>query len=178
MRFYHNTVLRHTPVFRDGFLFGLGSQGMRDTERDVFNNIFVQTDRVPGVGFVAVKQVYPLREGGNLLWGLNEGPMLKQDVFAKFRKSPLFDESRSYYQRGWTTDDRVANPMFVSLTADRADLRLKAESPAVDTGVAVPAEWPDPLRSVDAGKPDVGALPAGAKVWGVGVHGRISLFGE
>ena len=55
IHFYHNTVLRETPVFRDSFLFGLGAQGLRNTERDVFNNIFVQTDRVPGVGFVGMK---------------------------------------------------------------------------------------------------------------------------
>src|SRR5262249_48978636 len=29
LRFYHNTVLRRTPVFRDYYLFGLGAQGLR-----------------------------------------------------------------------------------------------------------------------------------------------------
>ena len=55
MHVYHNTVLRDTPVFRDYFLFGLGAQGLRNTERDVFNNIFVQTEQVPGVGFVGMQ---------------------------------------------------------------------------------------------------------------------------
>jgi hypothetical protein len=48
----------------------------------------------------------------------------------------------------------------------------------VDSGIAVPAEWPDPLRIADKGTPDIGALPLGAEPWGVGVDGRIPLFGE
>lgn len=174
MRVYHNTLLRTTPVFRDSYLFGLGVAGLRHTERDVFNNIFVQLERVPGVQFVAVKEAGRLRAGGNLLWGVKEGPTLKGDPFAKFRASALFQDSRKYHEPGWTTQDRIADPRFEALPGD---LRLKGDSPAVKGGVAVPADWPDPLRQSD-GKPDVGALPLGAKAWGVGVDGRLSLFGE
>jgi hypothetical protein len=181
MRFYHNTVLRHTPVFRDYFLFGLGAQGMRNTERDVFNNIFVQTGRVPGVGFAGIKDAGNVREGGNLLWGIQEGPMLKGDPFAKFRASSLFKESRKRYEPGWTTHDRVADPRFVSLPIEEksaADLRLQSDSPAIDAGQKLPMDWPDPLRESDKDAPDVGALPLGLKPWGVGVDGRIPLFGN
>ncbi len=180
MHVYHNTLLRHTPVFRDGYLFGLGSQGMRNTERDVFNNIFVQTEKVPGVGFVAVQQAERVREGGNLIWGLKEGPTLDRDPFAKFRASKLFAESRQRYEPGWTTHDRVADPKFVQLTADGGepvDLRLRSDSPAINAGLAIPAEWPDPLRESDRGEPDVGVLPHGVEPWGVGIGGRIPLFG-
>ena len=38
-------------------------------------------------------------------------------------------------------------------------------------------KWPDPLRKADKGKPDIGAVPFGAKAWGVGVNGRIPVFG-
>jgi hypothetical protein len=38
----------------------------------------------------------------------------------------------------------------------------------MDVEVAVSEEWPDPLRPIDAGKPDIGALPVGAKLWRVG----------
>jgi len=48
MRVYHNTFLRREPVFRNYFLFGLGGRALRHTERDVFNNLFVQADRVQG----------------------------------------------------------------------------------------------------------------------------------
>jgi hypothetical protein len=180
MHFYHNTVLRHTPVFRDYFLFGLGAQGLRNTERDVFNNIFVQTERVPGVNFTGMKQAENLREGGNIIWGLKDGPAFKGDPFAKFRASPLFRDSRQRYEPGWTTHDRFADPKFVRLPADEAlaaDLRLRADSPAVNGGQPLPADWPDPLRAMDKDGPDIGALPLGAELWGVGVDGRIPLFG-
>ena len=181
MHFYHNTVLRETPVFRDSYLFGLGSQGLRSTERDVFNNIFVQTDKVPGIGFVGMKEAANVREGGNLIWGMQEGPVLDRDPFAKFRASPLFDESRKRYEAGWTTHDRVADPKFVGPPGDgksAVDLRLAVGSPAINMGVNIPKDWPDPLRDADAAEPDVGALPHGAEVWKVGVDGRLSLFGQ
>lgn len=175
IHFYHNTVLRESPVFRDLFLFGLAAQGLRHTERDVFNNIFVQMDRVPGVMFTAMKQAENLREGGNLLWGAKQGPTLTGDPFAEFRASPLFVGSQQFFPPGWTTLDRVADPKFVSLSDD---LRLQSGSPAIDAGQPVPSEWPDPLRDADQGQPDIGALPLGAAPWGVGVDGRIPLFGE
>jgi hypothetical protein len=181
MHVYHNTVLRKTPTFRDYFLLGLGPQGMRNTERDVFNNIFVQMEKVPGAGFAGFKELGNLREGGNILWGVKDGPALTGDSFAKFRASPEFTTSRKFYEPGLTTQDRVADPKFVSLTPDGSkvpDLRLQAGSPAVNTGIPVPAEWPDPLRTNDAGQPDIGALPSGASPWGVGVDGRLPLFGD
>jgi hypothetical protein len=178
-RFYHNTALRHTPVFRDYFLFGLGAQGLRHNERDVFNNIFIQSDRVPGAGFAGVQQAGNVREGGNLLWGLKEGPALDRDVFAKFRASPLFVASRQHWAPGWTTQDLVADPKLVKIAPDDAatDLRLRQGSPAMNAGLSIPEQWPDPLREEDEGEADIGALPHGGEPWGVGVDGRIPLFG-
>lgn len=180
-RFYHNTFLRETPIFRNAYLFGLATNGLRHNERDVFNNIFMQTGAVPGVGFVATKSAENLREGGNLMWGVEEGPQVAGDPFAKFRASPLFEQSRAKYEAGWTTHDRFADPRFAKYPTDRRkapNLRLQSDSPAVNSGLAVPAEWPDPLRSSDSGKPDIGAIPLNAEVWGVGVDGRLSPFGE
>lgn len=179
MRLYHNTILRETPVFRGYFLFGLGSMGPQPTERDVFNNIFVERHGLPGPGFVALKEPGQLREGGNLLWGVEEGPGVKDDVFAKFRASPLFKLSQKHYPAGWTTHDRLADPKFVRAPSEPSvvcDLRLQADSPALDAGQPVPAEWPDPLRESDADGPDIGALPRGVEPWGVGVNGRLSIF--
>ena len=179
MHVYHNTIVRRTPTFRDYFLFGLGAQGLRKSERDVFNNILVQFDKVPGAGFAGIKEPGNLREGGNILWGVKDGPGLIGDPFAKFRASALFAESRKFYEPGWTTLDHVDNPKFVSLPTDgpaAPDLRLQAGSPAIGTGIALPAEWPDPMRP--AGKPDIGALPSDTQAWRVGVDGRIPLFGE
>lgn len=180
MRVYHNTILRRGPVFRDLYLFGLGAIGLGRTERDVFNNILVQMDGVPGVLFGGVKSDSALREGGNLLWGLKEGPRLKLDPFATFRASTLFAESRKRHEPGWTTHDRIADPKFVKLSADEAsfDLRLQSGSPAINSGQPVPRDWFDPLRDSDMDAPDIGAVPLGAELWGVGVNGRIPLFGE
>ena len=178
MRVYHNTIVRRTPVFRDYFLFGLGAVGLAGTERDVFNNLLVQTERVPGTVILG-KEAENLREGGNLLWGMKDGPLLKGDPFAKFRASPLVAQSRKRYEPGWTTHDRVEDPKFVKFAADEgvADLRLQQGSPAIDGGQSVPAAWPDPLREADKGAPDIGALFHGAEAWGVGVDGRVPLFG-
>ncbi len=180
LRFYHNTVLRHTPVFRNQYLFGLGPQGLKNSEREVFNNIFVQTEQVPGLGFPGLKGTENLREGGNLIWSVKDGPSARGDLFAKFRASPLFKESQKRFEPGWTMLDRFADPRFVRLPADEtviADLRLQSDSPAVKSGQKLPPEWPDPVRAADKDEPDIGALPLGAAPWGVGVDGRIALFG-
>jgi hypothetical protein len=179
MRVYHNTFLRREPVFRDYFLFGLGAVGLRNNERDVFNNLFVQHDRVPGAVILG-KEAGRLREGGNVLWGMKEGPGGKANPFAKFRASPLFKASREVYEPGWTTNDLIADPKFVKFSADvnaPSDLRLEKDSAAIDAGQPISEKWPDPLRESDAGKPDIGAIPFGGKPWGVGVDGRIPLFG-
>ena len=85
--------------------------------------------------------------------------------FDKYRASPAFAKSKTTYTPGSTTHSRVADPKFVKADADPAienDYRLQEGSPAADAGVALPADWPDPLRQVDKGKPDIGALPLGA----------------
>ena len=178
MRVYHNTFLRREAVWRNYFLFGLAGRGLRNTERDVFNNLFVQLSGIPGTVVVG-KEAGPLREGGNLLWGINAEPA-PADPFRKLRNSPLFEDSKRFYQPGWTTDDLVADPQLVNLaevSAGTSDLRLSPGSPAIDAGVAVAGQWPDSLREADAGKPDMGAVPHGTQPWGVGVDGRISVFG-
>ena len=181
MKVYHNTFLRREPVFRNYFLFGLGAVGLRDTQRDVFNNLFVQTDRIPGAVILGKQAPGPLREGGNLLWGMKEGPMQTADPFARLRNSPLFKDSQRFYERGWSADDLTADPKFVRFEEDRekpSDLRLSPGSPAIDAGLTIPADWPDPLRERDKGKPDSGAVPADTEPWGVGIDGRIPVFGE
>jgi len=180
MRAYHNTFLRRNPAYRNYFLFGLGAVGLRDTQRDVFNNIFVQAGQIPGAVILG-KEARPMREGGNLLWGIAEGPLGTADPFSRLRKSPLFQNSKKVYEPGWTTQDIVADPRFVALHKDRrepSDLRLSGGSPAIDAGLKLPPGWPDPFREVDNGKPDIGAVPSGGKPWGVGVDGRISVFGN
>lgn len=181
IRFYHNTVLRQSPNFRDYFLFGLGAQGNVNNERDVFNNIFVQMEKVPGAGFAGLTKTGNIREGGNVLWGLVDGPQAPREPFAKFRASALFAGSKKFYEPGLTTHDRVADPQFTALSTDLAapcDLTLRSTSPAIGAGLPLPTEWPDPLRATDEKQPDSGALPLGARAWGVGIDGRLPLSGR
>lgn len=65
----------------------------------------------------------------------------------------------------------AADPQFIKEDLDAKavnDDRLQPGSPAVDAGVSVPADWPDPLRARDKGRPDLGALPLGAEPFVVG----------
>lgn len=202
---YHNTVIRNSPMYRDYFLFGFGAQGFKNNERDVFNNIFVQLQGMPGAGFAGIKEPGRLREAGNLLWGYGPAPVavapsktpvkINQskrtaantepvDPFAKFRASPFFAASKQHYPAGFTTDDRHGDPQFVRgpnvIDGNGAptDLALQAGSPAIDLGRALPSTWRNPLADQDAGLPDAGAVPHDAKPETIGVDGRLSLFGN
>jgi len=44
---------------------------------------------------------------------------------------------------------------------------LQPGSSAIDAGVELPADWPDPLRERSV-KPDIGALPVGGEALSVG----------
>ncbi len=178
MRVYHNTFLRRGPVWRNYFLFGLGARALHNTERDVFNNLLVQAEGNPGA-VVLGKKAGKLREGGNLLWSFSDRSAKDVDPLAKLRNSPLFRSSQEVYAPGWTSNDLVADPKFVKLAGpgEPSDLRLSKGSPAIDAGVKIPVQWPDPLREADKSEPDIGAVPFGDGSWGVGIDGRISVFG-
>jgi len=65
----------------------------------------------------------------------------------------------------------AGDPSFVK----PGDFRLQPGSPAIGAGATIPADWFDPLRDRGSGKPDAGAIPAGAKRLRVGRHGRLSF---
>ncbi len=166
--FYHNTVITQTPTFRDFYAAGWGGH-MNGAKRRVFNNIFVQTDGKPGLNFASPEE--DLQVDGNLLWSIADGPAVTGDYFAAFRKSKLFEASKKKYPPGWGASDRFGDPLFVEFAVDwkaKLDPRLQAKSPAIDAGVELPGAWPDPLRRGDKGKPDLGALPLGAELFGAG----------
>ncbi len=168
LAFYHNTVIWRDSAFRD--YYGGGWGGHVNSKRAVFNNIFVQLEGNPGLNF-DVSDGKLLQIDGNLLWSLRDGPKFQGDFFAAFRASERFKASQKGYKPGWTASDRFADPMLTSLSADYRvplDARLKEGSPAIDSGVSLPAGWPDPLRGEDKGKPDMGALPLGAMPFKVG----------
>ncbi len=59
--------------------------------------------------------------------------------------------------------------------AKSADFQLPLGSKAIDAGVPIPHDWPDPLKSQDKGQPDAGAIPLGSEPIKVGRHGRLSF---
>ena len=97
-------------------------------------------------------------------------PGLPSLSYLALRRSKTFEESKKRYPPGWGAHDLFADPKCEQLTEDKPlDVRLREGSPALDAGVELPAEWPDPLRPLDRGKPDVGALPLGAPPLTVGL---------
>jgi len=175
MRFYHNTVVAGDAAFRNYYGAGWGGH-MKGTSRSVLDNVFLQVRGLPGLVFAA--EARDLRADGNLHWSVSDGGETEEDFFAKLRLSKAFQESKAQSPPGWAAGDLFADPQFVAFDGAptaKNDYRLRPESRAVDAGVAIPAEWPDPLRQLDQGEPDLGALPLGSKQWGVGIQGRIPL---
>jgi hypothetical protein len=179
MWIYHNTMLAGDPPRYDYLTDGWGKAMGHGTQRRVFNNIVCQLHGMPGA--TPPPANVDFQGDGNLLWSVSDGPAFRGDLFAKFRASAAYNDSKVRYPAGWTTHDRFADPQFVSFNGDwhsAVDLRLQEGSPAVNAGVEIRDAGPDPLRSVDAGAPDIGALPLGAEPWRVGVRGRYTAFGE
>lgn len=176
MYFYHNTVVTREPAFRNYYGAGLASHTQRTTRR-LFNNLFLQLDGPPG--FVFADPAHDLHADYNLHWAYSAGastapataPAAGGDLLARFRGGKVFAASKGAYGPGWAAHDVYADPKLRQFDADwRAPLDVgpRPGSPAIDAGATIPAEWPDVLREADAGKPDVGALPAGMAMPAVG----------
>ena len=78
--------------------------------------------------------------------------------FTKYRASPTVASGRDKYPPGSEAASRAGDPRL-----DMTTLAPGGNSPLKDAGVAIPDDWPDPWRERDAGKPDIGALPAAEK---------------
>lgn len=215
--FYHNTVITREPGFRD--IYGAGLAGhVQQTQRRVFNNLFVQLEGLPGQSLPQPLPVPPapktvakaealdqllldspteaakraaltptkpaekaappvigplpdFQADANLHWSLKAGGNAEEFLVA-FRKSPVFKASQLQHPTGWCVQDRFADPLLTALPPDwrkPLDVRLRAGSPAVDAGLQLPTEWPDPLRAQDKGRPDLGAVPLGVEWWKTGL---------
>jgi hypothetical protein len=174
MTAYHNTI-----IARDERGYDYGTHGLspRSSTHRLFNNIIVQLDKFPSLALLSARS--DLEADYNLHWSVAQGQAA--DFLPKFQKSKVFEESKKQYAPGWTAHDRFADPKFVDFTGswkEALNLVPQAASPAVDAGRVLPKEWPDPLRAVDQGKPDLGAMPLGGEPARVGVRGRLTQFGE
>ena len=155
--FYQNTVINPAGAFRDYY----GEQlvmGTKNTQRRLFNNVFVQVDGNPGLNLPGPGD--DVQADGNLLWGLRAGPGVQQgDFFAKRKPGP----------QGFGAHDVFADPKLAHLVDGDPALDVRPTTGGViDAGVKLPADWPDSLRALDRGKPDIGALPLGAPMLQVG----------
>ena len=139
--FYNNTVLFARTPQRGNFGLFIAT-GTRNTKRRVFDNLFVQEQGTPGTYILPSKD--DVQIDGNLHWSMNG-------------TSIVLDKVRAV---GLATHDVAADPKLIDPT--HGDVRLAPGSAAIDAGVPSPKDWPDTLRSVDRGKPDIGALPFGA----------------
>lgn len=168
---YHNTfLLPGKPA--NNFYAWTWSSHMGGTTRRVFNNIFVQLEELPGLNVRSLSLDHDFQADANLYWSVKDGPKQDEDYFDKLHQSPLFEASKKQYAPGWGAEDLFADPRFMGDVSNKKtyDVRLERGSPAIDAGVKLPADWPDPLREQDAGKPDLGALPLGAELFPIGLR--------
>lgn len=151
MNIYHNTFVTPDQA-RDAAMTTLGGVKAGNPRR-VFNNAFLHLGKLPA--FVPPAPDADAAADGNLYWAPGTTEKAAGAFFDKFRKSAGFEASKKHHPPGTAANDRVADPLF-----DK-EFRPGAGSPLIDAGVELPADWPDPLRKADKGKPDIGAIPAG-----------------
>ncbi|MBM4072519.1 MAG: hypothetical protein FJ271_26855 [Planctomycetes bacterium] len=160
MLFYHNTFVMVAGTDSSMGVLGHLKKGF---PRKVFNNIFVHQLGLPGL-HPAVAEM-DAQADGNLYWSPKSDANLATKYFSLYRTSAAFANSKKIYAPGFDRHSLVADPQFFS---GGDDIRLKNGSPAIDAGVALPADWPDPLRAMDKGRPDIGACPLGSAPMRVG----------
>jgi hypothetical protein len=163
---YHNTLVVRSDAQSADMWMGRGSTA--DRPRNVFNNVFVHLEQIGGA---SLPDSPHLQIDGNLYWQPGLEAKRAASFFSAYRASPLFAKSKQAYPPGFDAHSLVTDPQFTTVQQDPLaanDYRLQRTSPAIDAGVEVPADWPDPLRKEDRGKPDIGALPVGAEPFKAG----------
>ncbi len=155
-KIYHNTFVIASPD-RSADM-GLLSGAQVDRPRYLFNNVLVHGESLPAL-LVPAPEVG--QADGNLYWAPGLDAKKAATFFAKYRASALFAKSKAVYPPGFDSHSLVADP---KLKLDKKSFVLGDGSPAIDAGVPLAEEWPDPLRKQDPGRPDIGALPMGMQL--------------
>lgn len=174
---YQNTTLTTVGNVNYSYCAGMVLNSDR-SRRAVFNNLHVYTE---GAAQYPTPWRFPEKElnitfDGNLHWHADPAVKPPANYFDTTRKHPQSEVSKKTYPAGWDANSFIADPHFVSYDRNRhadLDLRLKADSPAKGAGVALPKEWPDPLRPANDARPDIGAIPMGDELK-VGIDGHTS----
>ncbi len=179
MFIYHNTILTKDAPWRSYYADGFGMAMGKGTSRRIFNNIFVHYQGMPGE--VLPSPQTDFAADGNLEWSASNGAADAASFLKRFRNGKDFAASRSSYAPGWTANDLYGDPMLSRVPEDygmTVNVWPRADSPAINRGVPIPRDWPDPYRASDPDGADIGAAPATLKRWLVGNRGRISVLGE
>lgn len=170
MFIYQNTFIMGEAARTSDMATLAGSHAERP--RRVFNNIFVHLARMPDLHTGDAETAH---SDGNLYWHPGFEGKRAAAYFDRYRASPAFEKSKKSYLPGLEAHSILGDPKFTKLTPDGKadnDYRPQPGSAAADAGVELPAEWPDPLRKQDKGKPDIGALPVDAEPLQVGPQAR------
>lgn len=166
MNSYHNTIIAGSPS-RSAHM-NLLTGATKDRSRRSFNNILIHGSVLPA--FAAGDAAFAIGDG-NIYWQPGLDPKRAASYFAAYRNGPAFLKSKQAYAPGQEAGSMAIDPRFVKCDMDCKivnDYRLQPGSPAIDAGVAIPKDWPDPLRALDKGRPDIGAVPLGAPMLKVG----------
>jgi hypothetical protein len=171
MNFYHNTVIAKEPA-RDASMAALSAT--RNQPRRAFNNVFVHFERLPG--FMPPVPDLAIEADGNLYWAPGTDEKTAAALFQRYRASKEYAAQKEKTPDGVSDRSLVADPRFAiaDWNSDAFDFRLSRESPAVNSGVALPSDWPDPVRTLDQEAPDRGAIPLEAGSLKVGRSAGIS----
>ncbi|QDU97373.1 DUF1565 domain-containing protein [Lignipirellula cremea] len=152
MKIYQNTFITQAASGQ----LGVTNAVREGHPRYVFNNLFHHQKALGAFTAVPPDRT---QVDGNLYWSPGS-EKASEAFFARYRKSPAFEEGKAYYAPGNGTHSLVADPQLIPTAGEKAgDYRLQPGSPAVNAGLALPKEWPDSRRSQDAGAPDIGAFP-------------------
>lgn len=164
-------LYQNTCILSGNRLIVLGAIA-KDNARRVFNNIlcYFDTKALPKLDPRPPAEV-DLQTDGNLYWLLGAESGQPKDSVEEFRKTKMFEESKTRYAPGWEANSFVADPQLMKINLSdpsQNDCRLGKVSPATGKGVPLPADWQDPLRPAAGKNPDIGALPSGAEAFHAG----------
>jgi hypothetical protein len=174
IRFYQNTFVGQ--LYNADYSIRTWTGTRPETQRRVFNNIFVYLNRFPGLDVLRAPP-HDLQLDGNLHWCPLAEAKVPPDFLAQVRTCAASEKNKKDYPPGWAAHDVIGDPRFLRFgpaPAAANDYRLHKDSPAAGRGVVLPKGWADPLRPAD-GRPDVGAFPLGSEPPHYGRDGRITF---
>jgi hypothetical protein len=146
---------------------GLFSVVTKDRPREVYNNLIIFPESP--TPYALPKDATGLKADGNFYGQIGMDAKVSGSYFAKARATDAFKASQAD-ANSLAGDAKIPLPELslvrtLSWTSANS-LRPGSDSPAKGAGIVIPADLPDPYRQ--AGKPDIGAVPADGPALQVG----------